>query len=536
VSPCIGGLRKSPRNGCDPPDLSVAIQILIDNELMAVTAVDGNMLAVDRAQRASYANEHVKLREVYSGRIGVRRGVGGTAAAAHAAQPDTFTRVSKVSASLSLSTAVNAAPGSFLHIDCETLVVHSVHAAGTALRVMRGAAGTDAAFHAAGAAVLGAASLPRVLDADAGHPVVRTTSLTARAVAGAATLSVNSTAGVVEGGHIRVDSEMMLVRGVLSSTQLNVARGELGSAAAGHGASAPVEVFLPGGAAADARPLKVDAFGFALVRVGQSTPFPSAANTISVTLVSNVAVTNYGSGSSHLAARVTLSGLAGAQTPSGQLEIRDEGRSEAVGLFDHKATWRSGAGELVLSMAPDQKMQPGIMYKFSFAVQNAVEATGSPVLHASLHGSAAVGYTASLASAMGARSLTLEVDEDPSFSMVIGAFFGIEDEVMKVVSFLNSTVTVERAQLSTPASAHPLGAAIRVLAVVSQGRALTDADTGFTLLASDGLGYNAGFTPGAMVRVDDEVMLITAREDLELTVRRSSDRERCVARGGVGEV
>jgi len=30
---------------------------------------------------------------------------------------------------------------------------------------------------------------------------------------------------------------------------------------------------------------------------------------------------------------------------------------------------------------------------------------------------------------MGARELTLEVDEDPAFAMLVGGFFGVEDEV-----------------------------------------------------------------------------------------------------------
>lgn len=38
-----------------------------------------------------------------------------------------------------------------------------------------------------------------------------------------------------------------------------------------------------------------------------------------------------------------------------------------------------------------------------------------------------------------------------------------------------------------------------------QGRALTASDASFALLASDGLGYNAAFVTGAMIRVDDEV-------------------------------
>ena len=57
----------------------------------------------------------------------------------------------------------------------------------------------------------------------------------------------------------------------------------------------------------------------------------------------------------------------------------------------------------MLSLAPDQKMQPGTMYKLSFDVQNSADARLSPTLHASLHGSASVGYTARLSQAMAAR-------------------------------------------------------------------------------------------------------------------------------------
>lgn len=115
--------------------------------------------------------------------------------------------------------------------------------------------------------------------------------------------------------------------------------------------------------------------------------------------------------------------------------------------------------------------------------------------------------------------LTLEVDEDPAFAMVVGGFFGVEDEVccfdstcrwvsilldvgslsglkelhlhngsggqshnlaliyvpnvysgrcFQVVSFSNNTVAVTRARLGTDASAHPAGANIRVLALVYQ--------------------------------------------------------------------
>jgi hypothetical protein len=101
------------------------------------------------------------------------------------------------------------------------------------------------------------------------------------------------------------------------------------------------------------------------VRIGQSTTFPLAANTLTVTLVSASTLTQ-GGGS----AQVTLTGLAGtAQANSGALPLQLQGSAPSV--FQSTGAWAQ-SGSLVLSFAPGASLLAGQAAIVSFALQNSV--------------------------------------------------------------------------------------------------------------------------------------------------------------------
>lgn len=208
-----------------------------------------------------------------------------------------------------------------------------------------------------------------VMDADnTGLPVTGTTDLRDEIGTDDTTFSLAGISVASADRYIQVEYEFMLVTAV-SGSNVTVVRGTLGSGRKPHVFGAPVYVILPGAAPGDAAPLKVGCPGFSLKKIGQSSFLPGELNTLSLTLVTNVALSNK--------AAITLTGLSGAlnsaaQASSAVIDITGAaaGRFTAVrpggvngtALFDPMAS--------TLSLLPVESITAGTTLKFAFVVRN----------------------------------------------------------------------------------------------------------------------------------------------------------------------
>jgi len=113
-----------------------------------------------------------------------------------------------------------------------------------------------------------------------------------------------------------------------------------------------------------ARPMFVEDVALSVRDVHQSTPFPCADNTITVTLNSQVTLL---AGCDPV---VTISGLQGTVTESGPLEIMQDGD-----VFASTGAWTQGDGQIVVAVEED--LEAGSTYSFSFEVENPTTAVNA---------------------------------------------------------------------------------------------------------------------------------------------------------------
>eukprot|EP00961_Rhodomonas_salina_P186886 2523411-Rhodomonas_salina.1 len=500
-------------------EIQVGTMILIDSELMQVQYVAGNFLRVLRKQQDSLPTQHVVGATVHSGRVLVQRAQADSAAGAHAPEPETFTRVTKVSQTLVVPLNASVAPGCVLKIDCEYFGVEFVLSPGV-LSVIGGYRGTYPTRHGSGAAVEVFEVLPALMSTGYQLPVTGETMLSSAVSRVQSRIEVASAAIVVVGSYIQVIDEIMLVQSVSNSTSnmFNVLRAERGSTAVAHIASSRVLAVRNGTAFGDSSPLKVDAFGFPIRRAGQATTFPLSENTITVTIMSNVAMHNYDSSDSALGSRFTLSGLTGASTPTGFVSISDVAGSGADTIFDSTGVWRREAGELVVVVAPNQVMEAGRVFTFSFSIVNGAMSQESPEIQVSARGNVALGYTLQLASSVERDWTKITFTEDPTYIFETNALLAMGSEIMLVSSFLSGNrILVTREKLGTTATNHSRGTTVFVLPVIDQA---TASDTSITVKERGGLGHLLGFQAEAFVRVEEEVVAIQEVEMNTMTVVR----------------
>jgi len=178
----------------------------------------------------------------------------------------------------------------------------------------------------------------------------------------AALASSASAAGIAAGVHIQVGEELLLVTAVADDdAALTVQRGALGTAVAPHRAGAPARRVVPGAALGDAAPLRVQGPAWFARSVGQSSPYPGAANRISVTLGANVAIAYAG------VSRLVVAGLGGSATADDSA-LPLYGSDAAV--FGGTGAWDQSAGTLTLTVASGQSVTPGAFYTVSFDLVN----------------------------------------------------------------------------------------------------------------------------------------------------------------------
>jgi hypothetical protein len=141
----------------------------------------------------------------------VDRGVAGTTAAGHSTTGVTVTIYSTY---ITVATGASVAVGNYIQVGSEDMLVSATYAdaPGLTLQVTRAQLGTTAATALSGATVT---VLPQI--------------------------SIASSTGIAAGDDIQVDSEIMSVVSVLSSTSLLVTRAQLGTTAAAHANGAPVQ-------------------------------------------------------------------------------------------------------------------------------------------------------------------------------------------------------------------------------------------------------------------------------------------------------
>ena len=112
---------------------------------------------------------------------------------------------------------------------------------------------------------------------------------------------------------------------------------------------------------------------FHSVRIGQSSPFPDAQNTLTLTLVAASTLQDAGGG-----AQVVLAGLVGTQTPDADaLPLALQGAGAAA--LQGTGQWVQGAGTLVVPLLPGAALPPGEPAVVAFVLQNGVGILGPQV-------------------------------------------------------------------------------------------------------------------------------------------------------------
>ena len=269
---------------------------------------------------------------------------------------------------------------SAIRVNGELMTVMEVHGS-TILWVTRGPA---ARAHAVGDAVT-------VLRAG---PALGTTlgilSLSGGTFTSSATSFVFSGILPSAGSLLRLDDEFVVATAVSPSAgggTVTVSRAQAGSSAATHADGTAVILRVGFGCVSegDAAPLRVLAPSFIVRDIGQATPYPTANNTVTITLASSVALAE-ADGSV-----VTISGLTGSQTPdSNTLALTDVDSTDSTTLFGTTADWDQDTGTLLLSVASGQTLAAGSIYKFSIALVNPDGAQDAPAVTVSASGTVAV--------------------------------------------------------------------------------------------------------------------------------------------------
>ena len=115
--------------------------------------------------------------------------------------------------------------------------------------------------------------------------------------------------------------------------------------------------------AGDAAPLRVYAPMFLIKDIGQSTPYPTFENTLSVTLLSNIPIS--------VGALITISNLAGAVKNTGSIPLLGNDKDKfqaAAGGSAATGYWDADAEKLTMRVIT--AIDAGALIKFTFALEN----------------------------------------------------------------------------------------------------------------------------------------------------------------------
>jgi hypothetical protein len=123
----------------------------------------------------------------------------------------------------------------------------------------------------------------------------------------------------------------------------------------------------------DVAPRSEVAAALSLARIAQTSPYPLANNTITMTLSAAVNLTGDNE------CIVTVTGLTGSVTPDSSVHgIREMGGSGGESVWGKAGKWRRDSGSLVLSISPGQTMVGGQQYVVSFDLVNSPIAQEAP--------------------------------------------------------------------------------------------------------------------------------------------------------------
>eukprot|EP00961_Rhodomonas_salina_P063939 859355-Rhodomonas_salina.1 len=315
------------------------------------------------------------------------------------------------------------------------------------------------------------------------------------------------------------------------------------SAAPMEGDSVGVLRRLPGSVVGDAMPLKIYGYGFPVKSIGQSTTYPGADNTITITLLSNVDLS--GQQSSQLNISGLISATAGASpaisdTPilTGRVQSNNtnssfvlsssaeqvdgyytgytivvdvdgddttandvyyraitsytssrvvtlnasvDGVVEQVStyritslsttVFGEPTSWVNSTGLLTLSVSPNQILEAGRLYVFSFVVLNPVYTPQGPIVRVSASGSVAIsetvmnrdrnGVPGTEITSLGSSVTTLtqnyiEISSIAASGIQRGRYIRMQSEILLILQ-VDARVAVRRAQKGSDAQTHDVG-------------------------------------------------------------------------------
>ena len=128
----------------------------------------------------------------------------------------------------------------------------------------------------------------------------------------------------------------------------------------------------------------VEAATFTTRNIGQSSCFPGATNTITVTMGTDVDLAQYST--------VNISGLTGA-IATGQITLLDAGDDGEIAFAAHgtdvsEADWSDGT--LLLTVRGGGNLSAGTIYTIGFRISNPTSATSSPAVSIAAVGSATI--------------------------------------------------------------------------------------------------------------------------------------------------
>jgi hypothetical protein len=127
-------------------------------------------------------------------------------------------------------------------------------------------------------------------------------------------------------------------------------------------------------------PFFVDKRKFSVAKIGQSSPYPNfRKNEISVTISTNTPLATAGA----IDSSITISGLTGSSTPSGNIDLRG---GDFLSLVGNTGKWDQGAGQLVLALLPSERLAPNTVYIFSFYLDNPSSSQAGPAVSISASG------------------------------------------------------------------------------------------------------------------------------------------------------
>lgn len=352
--------------------------------------------------------------------------------------------------------------GKYIKVDSEIMSVTSVQ--GDVLQVTRGQAGSTAATHNDGAIV---STILPVTD------VASSGSTTVLGDAAAWTMSSGTLLLTVPAGQTAVAATVYTFSIQLTNPEAAQTLSSAPTIEASNGVTysstamsldTTTILALPGAAPGDASPLSVLSASFPLRAIGQSTPYPGAANTITVTISTNIAL---GAGST-----VTIPGLVGSTTADNPtMSLTDAG---STGVFVGTASWTQSTGTLVIVVDAGQSMAASTAYTLSFTLTNPAASlsgvTASITASGGAHGVQTMIADASSACVPSAASTTLsasitstagtEVSLTSAAGISRGRIIRVGSEEMQVTRVVSNDVTVVRGYGGTTAACHQSGAAV----------------------------------------------------------------------------